>query len=82
MRSSTLIDESHDLIGELQCRRLGSMTNEYTIRAVQEEQERLKRVAEHQNIQRLQAAVNTAKAELEEALLKRQNRMMSQEMRT
>lgn len=58
------------------------MTNEYTIRAVQEEQERLRQAAEAQNIRRLQKKVNDARVELEEAQLQRQNRMMSQELRT
>lgn len=58
------------------------MTNEYTIRAVQEEQERLRQATEAQNIRRLQKKVNDARIELEEAQLQRQNRMMSQEPRT
>jgi hypothetical protein len=52
------------------------MTNEYTIQAVQEEQERLRQAAEAQNIRRLQKKVNDARAELEGAQLERQNRMM------
>lgn len=52
------------------------MANEYTIQAVRDEQERLKQVVEHQNIERLRRVVGYAKAELEEALLKRQNRIM------
>ena len=57
------------------------MKNEYTIEAVREEQERLRQVAETQNIRRLQAKVNDARMELEEAQLKRENRIMAQETR-
>jgi hypothetical protein len=40
------------------------------------EQKRLRDVAEQDNIKRLQRAVDTAKAELSEAQLERQNRIM------
>ena len=52
------------------------MANEYTIEAVREEQERLYLAVDAQNIRRLQKKVNDAKAELEEAQLQRQNRIM------
>lgn len=53
------------------------MANEYTIQAVQEEQERIKQTTALQNIRRLQKKVNDARAELEEAQLEQQNRIMS-----
>jgi hypothetical protein len=57
------------------------MVNEYTIQAVQEEQARIRQTTGLQNIRRLQKKVNDARAELEEAQLEQQNRIMSQELR-
>lgn len=51
------------------------------LQEAREEQDRLRRVTERQNIERLQTAIDTAKAELREALLRRENRIMSQEPR-
>jgi hypothetical protein len=47
------------------------------IDAIKKEQKRLNGVAERDNIKRLQKNVNDAQAELREAQLKRQNRVMS-----
>ena len=52
------------------------MENEYTIKAVREEQEKLMIANETQNIERLRRIVDYAKAELKEAQLQRQNRIM------
>lgn len=53
------------------------MENEYTIQAVQDEQERIRQTTALQNIRRLQKKVNDARDELEAAQLERQNNMMS-----
>lgn len=51
--------------------------NEYGIKAVKQEQRRLNDVAERDNIRRLQRKVDEAEAELRNAQLKRQNRVMA-----
>lgn len=51
--------------------------DEYGINAIKREQKRLNEVAERDNIRRLQKKVDDANAELREAQLKRQNRVMS-----
>ena len=51
--------------------------DEYTLQAVQDEQERIRPTTGLQNIRRLQKKVNDTRAELEEAQLEQQNNMMS-----
>ena len=48
-------------------------------RWIVEEQERLTQVAEQDHIRQLRQKVDTAKAELSEALLQRENRIMTEE---
>lgn len=55
------------------------MTNEYGLKATREKQKWQTDATELQNIQRLQKRIDAAKAELEEAHMKRWNRIMSQE---